>query len=224
MPEKDEHVMMAARRCMPSQLHKRQTNETSLEKNEVETKNWPLGNVKTNTEPVQDWMGGIWIYQLCQLSVWIHCVYSPSLVSIIVVTGYNLKEIGSDVLFLLSDDFKISILSSTKRKTDRSRKEGCALAGCANQQRSFSLQSAELRLTFYIFHWITPHLAFTLNTSVEILTSSLASHHSKKDKWAKDEDFSPTALIDQRPLSWAEWKNQNGVNRLKCTDIFIYTS
>lgn len=29
---------------------------------------------------------------------------------------------------------------------------------------SLSSRSAELRLTFYIFHWITPHMKFTLNS------------------------------------------------------------
>lgn len=137
---------------------------------------------------------------------------------------YNWMEISCNVLFLLWEDFKISILSSTKGKTDRSRKEKwlCMCRLCKPGKILFSSKCRiETDILYFPLNYTSSNIHFE---QFEILTSSLASHHRKKDKWAKDEDFSPTALIDQRPLSQAEWKNQNGVNRLKCTDIFLYTS
>lgn len=94
--------------------------------------------------------------------------------------SYNLMEISSDALFLLSEDFKISILSRTKWKTDGSRKEKrlCMCRLCKPLKILFSAKCRiETDILYFPLNYTSSNIHFE---QFEILTSSLASHHRKK--------------------------------------------
>lgn len=54
-----------------------------------------------------------------------------------------------------------SLPQKAGKRTRKGEKTLSQSPACAD---SLSSRSAELRLTFYIFHWITPHMKFTLNS------------------------------------------------------------
>lgn len=111
------------------------------------------------------------------------CTYLHLLLYFIIVyclNMYDLLEI-SYVLFLLSD-FKILILSSTKVKTDKSRKEKrlCICRLCKPVNIIFSSKCRiETDILYFPLNYTSSNIHFE---QFEILTSSLASHHRQKDK------------------------------------------